>query len=306
MTGKRSPGEANDHPAHEFEGKHGEKRGKNRGKPKLAVELDDVWAGYQHETILQEVNISIEENEFLAIIGPNGGGKTTFFKVLLGILKPTRGKIRVFGKDPSKARHLIGYVPQYALFDRQFPIDVWNVVLMGRVGHLGTRPFFSDEDRQMAMESLRMVEMDDLKDRQISRLSGGQMQRVFIARALASGPKLLLLDEPTASVDKRMQESIFELLGRLNKTITIILVTHDVGVVSAYVNKIGCLNKYLIYHDDKMLTPEMMEAAYDCPVDIIAHGVPHRVYGDHMPERDGGHDGRACGGGKTCRLRGDD
>ncbi|MCK4614918.1 MAG: ABC transporter ATP-binding protein, partial [Thermoplasmata archaeon] len=234
--------------------------------------------------ILKDITLSVEENEFLGIIGPNGGGKTTLLKVILGILKPRKGTVRVFGLPPTQAHHLIGYVPQYLSFDRQFPISVWDVVLMGRLGKLGFKPFYTTRDKEAAMEALNQVEMGEFGDKQLSQLSGGQQQRVLIARALCTNPKIILLDEPMASVDKKMETSIYEFLRELNKAITIILVTHDIGVLSTYVKKIGCLNKYLIYHESKELTKEMLEAAYECPVDLIAHGVPHRVLSHHPPE----------------------
>lgn len=252
-----------------------------RKKKEYAVELKHVCARYGNEEILHDVSIKLDANEFLGIIGPNGGGKTTLLKVLLGLLPPSEGQVKIFGKPASKSRNIIGYVPQYAKFDRNFPIDVWNVVLMGRLGSLGFKPFYTPNDKRTAEESLKKVGMWSFKDRKISNLSGGQIQRVFIARALSAKPRLLLLDEPTASVDKKNQESIFELLKDLNKYVTIVLVSHDVGFISSYVKKIACLNRYLIYHEGKELTDEMMEAAYQCPVDIIAHGHPHRVLPYH-------------------------
>ena len=250
----------------------------------LALELKKVRAGYGNQNILKDISLSLEEREFLGIIGPNGGGKTTLFRVILGILKPRSGSVRVFGLPPSRGRQLVGYVPQHLQYDRQFPIRVWDVVLMGRLGKLGLRPFYSTEDKKAAQEALQQVKMEEFRERQFSELSGGQQQRVLIARALCTRPKLLLLDEPTASVDTKMQTSIYELLQELNQDMAIMLVTHDIGVLSTYVKKIGCLNRYLIYHDDRQLTQEMLEAAYECPVDLIAHGVPHRVFSHGMPE----------------------
>lgn len=243
-----------------------------------ALEFDHVWAGYEREDILKDITFSVAEGEFLGIIGPNGGGKTTLLKVILGLLKPRSGTVSIFGCSPSQAHHLIGYIPQYLNYDKQFPISVWDVVLMGRLGKLGPRPFYTKRDRERAMEALRQVKMDEFRDRPLSQLSGGQQQRVLIARALCTEPKLILLDEPTASVDKKVGQGIYEIFRELNEEATIILVTHDIGVLSAYVKKVGCLNKYFIYHDSKELTPEMIEAAYECPVDLIAHGVPHRVF----------------------------
>jgi zinc transport system ATP-binding protein len=254
-----------------------------------AVEVVNMTAGYGSQDILKNVSFSLDENEFLGIIGPNGGGKTTLFKVLLGILKPRQGTVRIFGKDPAKTRQLVGYVPQYLQYDRQFPVQVLDVVLMGRLGKLGFKPFFTKQDREAALEALKQVNMEKYAKRQLSSLSGGQQQRVLIARALCTRPKVLLLDEPTASVDKKIQTSIYELLSELNKDMTILLVTHDIGVVSTHVKKIGCLNGYFIYHGSGQLTGEMLEAAYECPVDLIAHGVPHRVFPHDMPG-DGGHE----------------
>jgi zinc transport system ATP-binding protein len=261
----------------------------------LALELNSVRAGYDRHDILKDVNLSVEEGEFLGIIGPNGGGKTTLLKVILGLLKPTRGTVKVLGTDPAKARKLIGYVPQYIQYDRQFPIRVMDVVLMGRLGKLGWNPFFSPKDREAALDALAQVQMEEFMDQQLSQLSGGQQQRVLIARALCTEPRLILLDEPTASIDRKMQSSIYELLRDLNRDSTIILVTHDIGVLSTYVKKIGCINKYFIYHGSKELTNDMLEAAYECPVDLIAHGVPHRVFSHGEDGMGGEQAGEGCG-----------
>ena len=246
------------------------------------IRLEDVWVHYDSLTALEGVNLSVKEGDFLGIIGPNGGGKTTLLKVILGLVKPSRGKVIVMGNSPERARKFIGYIPQYSPFDRDFPASVWDVVLMGRLGHRGRFKRYTPEDKRIAAEALRKVEMFDLKDRQIGKLSWGQKQRVLIARALATEPKILLLDEPASSLDSRIEVGLYELLRTLNREITIILVSHDIGVISAYVKTIACLNRRLIYHGLKEITSDMLEGSYQCPVDLIAHGLPHRVLSKHQ------------------------
>lgn len=253
-----------------------------------AIEMEDVSVRLGNKTVLKDVSVSLDEGTFLGIIGPNGGGKTTFLKVLLGLITPEEGEVRIYEKPPSKISYEVGYVPQYSKFDAQFPISVWDVVLMGRVGELGWKPFYSRKDKKIAKRCLKLVNMEDYSNRQISELSGGQQQRVLIARALATEPDILLLDEPTASVDEKIQTSIYELLKKLNenRNMTIILVSHDIGVISSYVNEVACLNKYFIYHGSDELTSEMVEATYECPVDLVAHGHPHRVFEHQMPSEE--------------------
>jgi zinc transport system ATP-binding protein len=245
------------------------------------VKLEDVRVHFDGVPALEEVNLSIKRYDFFGIIGPNGGGKTTLLKVILGLLKPSRGKVTVFGLTPEKGRKFVGYVPQYSLFDRDFPVSILDVVLMGRLEHKKRFKRFSEEDKMFAHDALETVEMLDFKDAQIGKLSGGQQQRVFIARALVAEPKLLLLDEPMASVDSPMQTELYELFEKLRQRMAIVLVSHDISAVSIYVDKIACLNRRLFYHNSKELTAEDLEATYQCPVEIIAHGVPHRVLKEH-------------------------
>lgn len=246
-----------------------------------AVLLEDVWVNFDGVPVLEGVNLSVGQRDFLGIIGPNGGGKTTLLKVILGLVRPSRGGVTVLGRPPEKGRKYVGYVPQYSLFDRDFPASVWDVVLMGRLGRAARFRGYSAGDKAAARNALETVEMLDFKDRQIGRLSGGQQQRVFIARALVGEPRLLLLDEPTASVDAPMMEEFYELLDRLKQNMAILLVTHDLSAVSVYVDTVGCLNRKLFYHHSKEISKEDLEAAYQCPVELIAHGVPHRVLGEH-------------------------
>jgi len=197
------------------------------------------------------------------------------------LIPPSKGRIKVYGQDPAKGRRFIGYVPQYSVFDKDFPITVRNVVMMGRRSKKGMRPWYSRMDLEVVKDTLSQVDMLEHLESHINALSGGQKQRVFIARALASQPKMLLLDEPTASVDARLEESIYKLLTDLNREITILLVTHDIGIISSYVQTVACLNRHLFTNNDQTITKEMLEEAYQCPVDLIAHGVPHRVLPPH-------------------------
>jgi len=245
------------------------------------VSLEDVWVHYDGVPVLEGVNLSINQDDFLGIIGPNGGGKTTLLKVILGLVKPSQGRVRVLGVTPTRGRRFIGYVSQHSLFDRDFPISVWDVVLMGRSGQVGLLNRYSEEDRDKARQALETVEMQDYRERQIGKLSGGQQQRVFIARALATEPKVLLLDEPMASVDPVMQTEFYELLERLKQRMAIVMVSHDISAVSIYVDKIACLNRQLFYHHSKEIGADDLEAVYQCPVELIAHGVPHRVLKEH-------------------------
>ncbi len=255
-------------------------------KPTRALELKAVNAGYDGHDVIKNVSFDIDAGEFLGIIGPNGGGKTTLLKIILGLLKPRNGEVRIFGERPSRAHHLTGYVPQHSIFDREFPISVHQVVLMGRLGQRRFQPFYSTDDRALTREALEQVDMWEYRKAHIARLSGGQQQRVFIARALVKRPSLLLLDEPTASIDPKFQNGIYELLKELNQEMTIVLVTHDIGILASYVKKVACINRHFIYHGSHELTHEMLEAAYECPVDLIthAHGLPHRILEHRMPE----------------------
>jgi zinc transport system ATP-binding protein len=242
-----------------------------------AVSLKNVYVNYEGISVLEDINLEVAPKEYLGIIGPNGGGKTTLLKTLLGLIRPAKGRVQIFGKPPWQAHSYIGYVPQYTAFDREFPINVWDVVLMGRLGKTSLIKSYNSRDNEMAEQALKRVGMESFRNRQIGRLSGGQLQKVLIARALTSQPQILLLDEPTSSIDAESETGLYGLLGELNESMTIIMVSHDIGAISQRVNSIACLNRKLFYHGSKDLTPEVIEAVYGCPVDLIAHGTPHRV-----------------------------
>ena len=249
--------------------------------PPEVISIQHLWAGYDGEPVLEDIDLSVKELDFIGLIGPNGGGKTTLLRVLLGLLPPMRGEVRLLGKSVKEGRRYVGYVPQSIELDRDFPVSVWDVTRMGRLGRRGVLERFTTEDDDVVAVALRQVDMLHLRDHPIGELSGGQRQRAYIARALATEPRILLLDEPMASVDPQARTSIYELLKHLNEHITILMVSHDMSAISAYVKTVGCLNRWLFYHGEKQITPEMLEAAYQCPIDLIAHGVPHRVFPEH-------------------------
>jgi len=246
-----------------------------------AIEVENVWFSYERTDVLEDVNFTIEKGDFLGIIGPNGGGKTTLLKLLLGILKPDRGRVRILGQGPNDASHRVGYVPQDMSFNRSFPVSVMDVALMGRLTRARIGKRYSQEDRDKVRDVLEKVGMWDFSKRPIGKPSGGQRQRGFIARALATDPEILFLDEPTTSVDPEFQTDLYAFLEELNKDVTIVVITHDVGVVSSHMKSIACVNKHFIFHEGGQITQEMIDMAYQCPVDLVAHGLPHRVLHTH-------------------------
>ncbi len=245
------------------------------------IEIRNVSFYFDGIPVLRDVNLDIHQGEFLALIGPNGGGKTTLLKLMLGLLEAQRGTIRVFGQSPREAAHRIGYVPQYIHVSQDFPISVLDVVLMGRLrtgkGWARHRP----KDHLAAQQALKMLGVWEYRHRRIGNLSGGQRQRVFIARALVTEPEILFLDEPTSSVDTQGQSELYHLLKELNEQVTILIVSHDLMVLSSYAKSVACVNRHLLYHAAAEVTAEMLDMAYHCPVDLVAHGLPHRVLGDH-------------------------
>lgn len=249
------------------------------------IQISNLSVQYGAFTALSDINFSVKQGEYLGIIGPNGGGKTTLLRSILGLIPISGGSISICGQSPGKTGTTVGYVPQFASIDRRFPITVREVVLTGRLTR-SRLPFhrYSRADYDAADDALREVGILGLAARQISGLSGGEFQKMLISRALAENPKILLLDEPTASVDTKSRNQIYDLLGRLNRKITILLVTHDTMAVSSQVHRLACLNKHLVYHGEPELDQNTMNALYGCPVDLIAHGVPHRVLKTHRED----------------------
>lgn len=235
------------------------------------IEVRNVSFTYDGFPVLDRVDLTVMEYDFLSIVGPNAGGKTTLLKLILGLLKPSRGTVRVFGQIPEKARHRIGYMPQHTALDPLFPVSVLDVVLMGRLGMRGGMGFFKKGDREAAMKALREVEMDQLAKRSFAALSGGQRQRVLIARALVSSPDILLLDEPTSNIDIAVETELFDMLSHMNRKITIVLVTHDIGFVSQYVKHVACVNRKVVVHPTSEISGEMINEIYGTDVRMVRH-----------------------------------
>jgi len=246
------------------------------------IELRGVFVKLGGRSVLEDVNFTLESGDFFGLIGPNGGGKTTLIKVILGLIRPERGNVLVEGESPESKRHLLGYVPQYRTYDFTYPLTVKEMVLSGRLG-LIRGPFrkFREQDQRKAEEVMVQMGIEDLAARPIGELSGGQQQRAIISRALVSEPHALLLDEPTTHVDPHMEEEFYDTLDSLRERMAILLVSHDLTAISMHVDKIACLNRRLFTHGTKEVSEDMLSALYHCPVDLIAHGIPHRVLRTH-------------------------
>lgn len=240
------------------------------------VEARDLWFAYQDHPVVRDANFSIDQGDFVSIIGPNGGGKTTLLRLMLGLLEPDKGALKVFGRKPESARRRIGYMPQHVNLDPTFPVTVQDVALMGTLGRGWTMGPHSERNREAAGRALKDVEIQDLRNRPFSSLSGGQRQRVLIARALAGDPELLLLDEPTASLDPGVQDDLYELLRKLNERMTVVLVSHDISVVSKHVNKVVCVNVDVAVHPSAAIQGELARMFHQGDgVRLVRHD--HRV-----------------------------
>ena len=239
--------------------------------PQIIVELSDVWFGYEPGVpALEGVNFKIERGRSGCIVGPNGGGKSTLMRLLLGLLTPQKGKIRVFGTTPVAARPHIGYMPQYHQLDAAFPVTVFEVVLMGRM-RKGFWGRYAAADREAAYRALEEMGIPELASRSFSELSGGQRQRVLIARALASEPELLLLDEPTATIDPGAEEQFYATLDVLRKRMTVLTVSHDLGFVNREIDLVICVNRRVTVHEAAAFSAETANEVYHHQVNLIKH-----------------------------------
>ncbi len=235
------------------------------------IRLQDVGFSYDGPAVLEGVELTVHDGEFIGVVGPNAGGKSTLLKLILGLLTPQQGRVEVLGTSPERARRRIGYVAQYPTFRRDFPIDVENTVLMGRLGSGRLLGGYRQQDREIARRTMAETEVDMLASRQLATLSGGQLQRVMLARALACEPRILILDEPTANIDLRIESDIFDLLKRLNRRMTIIVVSHDIGFISQYVHRVACVNRTLMCHHTAEVDGKVIQDLYGAGVRMVEH-----------------------------------
>ena len=244
------------------------------------VSLKNVSVQYDETTALEGVSLNIYPDDFLGIIGPNGGGKTTLVKAILGTI-PHSGEISYSPTLSERGHRLIGYLPQQAEFDRSFPISVIEVVMSGLQAEKGLIKRYTTTDRKRAMELLEIAGIESIAERQISEISGGQMQRALLCRAVILEPNLLILDEPTNFVDNQFENELYTLLHRLNERMAIVMVSHDLGTITSVVKSIVCVNRTVHRHDSNIITAEQLEN-YHCPIQIISHGhIPHTVLEHH-------------------------
>ncbi len=244
------------------------------------VSLKNLSVKYDNTIALEDVSLDIYPTDFLGIIGPNGGGKTTLVKAILGAL-PYKGEVKYSDSLFENGHRLVGYLPQQSEFDRSFPISVIEVVMSGLQAEKGVLKRYTSADRKRAMELLEMAGIEDIANRQISEISGGQMQRALLCRAVILEPKLLILDEPTNFVDNQFENELYTLLHHLNERMAIVMVSHDLGTITSVVKSIVCVNRTVHRHDSNIITAEQLEN-YHCPIQIISHGhIPHTVLEHH-------------------------
>ena len=276
------------------------------------IDIDHVTAAYGNKTVLRDISLTIWKDDFLGIIGPNGGGKTTLLKVILGLLPPVSGVIRFYEDGRSVPSLRIGYLPQLNNIDKKFPISVREVVTSGLASEKPLFRSYSASQKQRVEEVLGKMGLEDLANRAIGELSGGQLQRVLLGRSIVSDrtpqqhtlqlsggqlqrvllgrsivsrPQVLILDEPNSYVDKRFESHFYKLLDEINKESAVILVSHDIGTVLAMVKNIACVNETLHYHPGADVSEEWLGEKYACPIELIGHGdLPHRVLKKHEHE----------------------
>lgn len=242
-----------------------------------AIEIRNLSIKFGNNYILENVSLDIEKNSMTTILGPNGGGKTTLIKAILGLIRKDSGSISI--SEGSR----VGYVPQFNSFNSSFPVTVFETIMMSSLSD--GSPFlrkFKDDERKRADSLVKLLGIEKIRNSMVRDLSGGELQKTMIARALMSNPDILILDEPTASIDSKSRSEIYAMLNEMKKHTTIILISHDIGSISSYVDHVACLNRELISHEDGVLSQETLDSIYGCPIDLIAHGVSHRVFKEHL------------------------
>lgn len=241
------------------------------------IELKDICFAYENQEVLHNVNFTVSKGDIVAIVGPNGGGKSTLIKLILGLISPKFGSLSVFGKNPEQVRKKIGYVPQYLIFDEAFPVTVLDVVLMGRIDAHIAGPY-RGKDRECAITALKKVSLENLAERPFSELSGGERQRVIIAQSLVSSPELLLLDEPTANVDSVVETQIYDLLKKLNEQITIVVVSHNLNVVTRHATHVACVNRTVSQFPMAELSESKLHSVYHGNMALLQHNHSCQVF----------------------------
>lgn len=250
-------------------------------------QMENVSYAYNGAPVLENVNLAVGERDFAYVVGPNGGGKTTLLKLLLGLIQPRQGTVRVYGDRPERQRRRLGYVPQSYAYDPLFPVRVIDVVLMGRIDRSRTIGPYRRRDRDIALDALSQVEVQHFRNRPLGTLSGGERQRVLIARALAGEPDVLLMDEPTASLDLAVETELYKLLDSLHQRMTVVMVSHDVGFVVPSVTKVICVNRRVFVHETSRITSEIITEMYGSDIRMIRHD--ERLGPAHGPHEEG-HD----------------
>lgn len=244
------------------------------------ITISNLTVRYDKVTALEHVSLDIYNDDFIGIIGPNGGGKSTLVKAIMGIV-PYSGEIEYNATLLRHNKPHIGYLPQISSFDKAFPISVGEVVMSGLQAERGVLLGYGKSERRRVDEILERVRLTELKKRSIGELSGGQLQRVMLCRAIISNPKLLVLDEPANFVDNRFENELYNLLQELSNDMAIVMVSHDIGTISSVVRNIVCVNRHVHRHDSNIITEEQLRN-YNCPIQLISHGdIPHTILGEH-------------------------
>ena len=253
--------------------------------PNPIIQISDLYAAYEEKTVLSHVDLTVYERDFLGIIGPNGGGKTTLIKSILGLHQPQKGKIHFYKNGKEVPEINMGYLPQYNNIDKKFPISVYEVILSGLSKQKSIFQRYSNEQNELVRQMIIQMGLEGMDKRAIGELSGGQLQRALLGRALVSNPEVIILDEPNTYIDKRFEAKLYSLLEEINKERAIILVSHDIGTILKNVKTIACVNETVHYHPHTEVPTEWLEEHFGCPIEMLGHGTfPHRVLKCHDHE----------------------